>query len=57
MVDFTADWCPNCKFNERTAIETQAVKKMLEENGVVSLKADWTDHSRVIKQVLAGFGK
>ncbi len=42
MVDFTADWCPNCKLNMWWAINTQAVRQAVEKNGVIAVEADWT---------------
>ena len=51
-VDFSADWCPTCKFNLATAIETRRVKAAVEKNRVVPLLADWTDGSLEIKQML-----
>jgi thiol:disulfide interchange protein len=56
LVDFTANWCPNCKLNSKTAIETEAVRRLIEANGVVPLLADWTDRSPVIKKALNEFG-
>jgi thiol:disulfide interchange protein len=52
MVDFTADWCPTCKWNLKTAINTNRVKEIVEEHGVAPLLADWTDHNDQIKQAL-----
>ena len=52
MVDFSADWCPTCKFNLATAIETTRVKAAVEKNRVVPVLADWTDGSVEIKQML-----
>ena len=52
MVDFSADWCPTCKFNLATAIETSRVKSAVEKNRVVPMLADWTDGSLEIKQML-----
>ncbi len=52
MVDFSADWCPTCKFNLATAIETSKVKAAVEKNRIVPLLADWTDGSAEIKQML-----
>jgi len=52
MVDFSADWCPTCKFNLAYAIETRRVKRLIESNGVVPVLADWTDGSIEIKQAL-----
>ncbi len=56
MVDFTANWCPNCKVNSKVAIERPAVLKLIQENGVVPLLADWTDRSPMIKQALNELG-
>jgi thiol:disulfide interchange protein len=56
MVDFTANWCPNCKFNSAVAIETQAVGKLIRENDVVPMLADWTDESPAIKKALNNLG-
>ncbi|MGL4593526.1 MAG: cytochrome c biogenesis protein CcdA [Thermoguttaceae bacterium] len=42
VVDFTADWCVNCKVLEATVLETAPVLEMLEKKHVVSLVADCT---------------
>jgi thiol:disulfide interchange protein len=52
MVDFSADWCPTCKFNLAYAIETDRVRAVVEKNRVVPVLADWTDGSTEIKQAL-----
>jgi thiol:disulfide interchange protein len=52
MVDFTADWCPNCKWNLATAIETARVAALIQEYNILPLLADWTDESPVIKNFL-----
>jgi len=56
MVDFSADWCLTCKANIKFAIDTQRVRKVVEENGVLPMLADWTDRSPVIKQALNELG-
>jgi thiol:disulfide interchange protein len=56
MVDFTANWCPNCKANSKFAIETDAVSDLVRANGVVPLLADWTDQSTVIKRAINELG-
>ncbi|MEN6405970.1 MAG: thioredoxin family protein [Thermoguttaceae bacterium] len=56
MVDFTANWCPNCKTNSKLAIETEAVAALIRKNGVTPMLADWTDESPVIKKALNDLG-
>ena len=45
---FTADWCLTCKVNEKTAIETAAVRDAFAQGGVVTLVGDWTDGDPVL---------
>ncbi|MDQ3024443.1 MAG: thioredoxin family protein, partial [bacterium] len=42
LVDFTADWCPNCKTNEAIALNTPETKALVESLEVVTMIADWT---------------
>jgi thiol:disulfide interchange protein len=55
FVNLTADWCLTCKFNERAAIETDAVQAALAKHGVISLKGDWTRADPAITRVLERF--
>jgi thiol:disulfide interchange protein len=48
FVDFTADWCLTCKVNEKTVLETDAVRAAMADVGVVPLVADWTRRDPVI---------
>jgi suppressor for copper-sensitivity B len=52
MIDFTANWCANCKTNLHVAIETKRVKELLEEKGIVPMVADLTNHSPVLQAKL-----
>ncbi len=52
MVDFSANWCPTCKTNLKFAINRAEVRDLVEENNVVTLLADWTNRSAVIKNAL-----
>jgi thiol:disulfide interchange protein len=52
LVDFTANWCLTCKTNLKFAINREKVKKLVEQNDVVTLLADWTDKNDTIKQAL-----
>jgi len=42
MVDFTANWCPNCKVLETTVLNTVPVREAIRANRVLALKADNT---------------
>ena len=57
LVDFTADWCLTCKLNLATAIETEDVKQLIEQNKVVPLLADWTEPSDEIKSALESINR
>jgi thiol:disulfide interchange protein len=52
MVDFTAEWCPTCKWNFKTVINTRPVKNLVDKNGIAAVLADWTDHNDAIKRKL-----
>lgn len=56
MVDFTANWCPNCKLNSKRAIERDAVLEVVKANAVEPLLADWTDRSPALKKTLNELG-
>jgi suppressor for copper-sensitivity B len=58
LVDFTADWCLTCKTNEAVALNTFDTKRLVLENGVVTLKADKTHRrtSQEVNQLLVELG-
>ena len=45
VLDFTADWCLNCKALEAAVLNREPVKGMLLSEGVVPMKADLTSTS------------
>ncbi|HEY8898968.1 MAG TPA: thioredoxin family protein [Chthoniobacterales bacterium] len=57
FIDFTADWCLSCKFNERTAIDVPAVRRKIAELGIVPIKADWTNANPEITAALQRFDR
>jgi thiol:disulfide interchange protein DsbD len=57
FVDFTADWCVNCKVNERVALARPEVLAAFEKRGVVKLKADWTSDDATVTAELKKFGR
>jgi thiol:disulfide interchange protein len=57
FIDFTAEWCITCKFNESTVLETTAVRAAFSEHQIVKLKADWTNGDPAITKLLKQFGR
>jgi thiol:disulfide interchange protein DsbD len=57
FLDFTAAWCLSCKVNELVVFSSEDVKKKLRDHHVTLMRADWTSHSEVITQALAGYGR
>ena len=56
MVDFTANWCPNCKFLEATVLESPAVVEAVRRYGVVTLQADWSHEDPEVSKLLEALG-
>jgi thiol:disulfide interchange protein/DsbC/DsbD-like thiol-disulfide interchange protein len=57
FVDFTAAWCLTCKFNEKSVLESAAVREAFQRHGVVKLRADWTNGDPIITKLLQQFGR
>ena len=57
FIDFTAEWCLTCKWNEGNVLETEAVRGTMERLGVVPLVADWTRRDDEITEWLKRFGR
>jgi thiol:disulfide interchange protein DsbD len=57
FVDFTADWCANCKTYEKLVLHKEEVKAAFEERKVITVIADWTKPDAEIEQWLAKFGR
>lgn len=55
FIDFTADWCVNCKVVEGTVIDTEVVRNTLSELGIVPVKADYTNEDEKIAAWLDKF--
>lgn len=56
LIDFTADWCATCKTLEAWYMNTREVRELVEANGVVTLKADWTTQSPEVTAMLELLG-
>ena len=57
FVDFTADWCVNCKVNEKLVLNSDAVREAFQKNHVTLLKADWTKGDADITALLKKFNR
>jgi suppressor for copper-sensitivity B len=52
MIDFTASWCQTCQWNFFSAINSYAVKNVVDKNQVTALLADWSEPSDEIEAKL-----
>jgi thiol:disulfide interchange protein DsbD len=57
FVNLTAAWCITCLLNERTALDSAAVRRAFAGRGVVALKGDWTRQDPDITAFLQKFGR
>lgn len=57
FVYFTADWCVNCKVNERVALASEKVGMAFQERGIKILEGDWTNQDPVITEWLSRHGR
>ncbi len=55
FIDFTADWCWSCKWNERTILAQPEVLEAFQREGFALIKADWTDADPQITDMLKKF--
>ena len=57
FIDFTAKWCLTCLVNEKTALSSKAFKRLVNEQNITLLKADWTSKDTYITSALAQYGR
>jgi thiol:disulfide interchange protein len=57
FLDFTADWCLNCKVNERLTLSKPEVMEAFKKAGVLLMKADWTNGDKTITAELNRFNR
>ncbi len=55
-LEFTANWCPNCKYVEKTVLDTEAFAKKMNEVNAGMIIADWTQKDDAIKAELNRLG-
>lgn len=57
FVDFTADWCLTCKFNEKMILNSKRFKRFVEEKQVQLFRADLTEDNAVYTAALNAYGR
>jgi len=57
FVDYSAEWCVNCKTNERLVLDTPEVRNAMQELGVIPMKADFTKYDPAIKADLDRYNR
>ncbi len=57
FIDFTAEWCINCKHYEGTVLKTDAVREAMRKKNVLALRADWTRQSPELTEWIHRFGR
>jgi thiol:disulfide interchange protein/DsbC/DsbD-like thiol-disulfide interchange protein len=57
FIDFTADWCLTCKFNERTVLSREDVRAAFARHQVAFFVADWTRRDAAITAKLSEHGR
>lgn len=57
VMDFTAEWCLNCKWLERNVLHQQAVVDQLNEDDVTAIKVDLTGHHVSGREMLKQTGR
>jgi thiol:disulfide interchange protein len=56
LVDFSAEWCINCKFFEQTVLHTKPVEQAISRAGAVTMYADYTDYPDEIRRTIQALG-
>lgn len=56
LVEFTADWCINCKVLEKTTYEDRDVVTALRHSGALPLRVDLTHPDPSLEQLLVSYG-
>ncbi len=56
VIDFTADWCPNCKVLEQTTLSDGRVEEWKTRYGLTFLRADLTEDNPFAQALLRALG-
>jgi thiol:disulfide interchange protein len=56
LVDFSAEWCINCKLFEQTVLHTKPVEQAIANANAVTMYADYTDYPEEIRRTINALG-
>lgn len=56
VLDFTADWCPNCKFLEKTVLKPENMLRLSDKYGMELRRVDLTRNDPELMQLLNSLG-
>ncbi len=56
LVDFSAEWCLNCKFFEKTVLHTKPVEQAIAQSGAVTMYGDFTKYPPEIDETIKALG-
>ena len=57
FIDFTADWCLTCKFNEKIILNSRRFQDFVAQNNVHLFIADLTDDNEIYSAALNAYGR
>ena len=57
FINFTADWCLTCKFNEEVTFKNKKVIQFFVDNNIQSLKGDWSNKNPEISSILEEYNR
>ena len=57
FIDFTADWCLTCKFNEKVILNSRRFQDFVSQNNVHLFIADLTDDNDTYSAALNAYGR
>lgn len=56
LIEFTADWCINCKVLEATVYSSQALKEFIDQTDTLPLRVDLSQSDAMKEELLLRFG-
>ena len=57
FINFTADWCLTCKWNEQVAFKNKKVIQLFKNEKIQALKGDWTHKNQEITNILDSYSR